>query len=120
MTLKTSNTPSQTNREHVQGKHKKSAASIFSNILKDKPPNYVSSKTIENLESKIFKLETQILALKKRTETLEDQNKNLVTQLKSLHEEKVGYQKLNEESQKKIQDLEHLSKRNEESINLMR
>ncbi|CAD8075208.1 unnamed protein product [Paramecium sonneborni] len=94
--------------------------SIFNNLFKQdskkKNSNPDTCDSQRNIEVKIKKIEKEINTIKQRQDQLDEANRNIQVQLKEFifgnnQQQELGFKQL-----KKIEQLEQITKRNEESI----
>ncbi|KAM3135516.1 Double-strand break repair protein mre11a [Paramecium bursaria] len=92
--------------------------SIFNNLLKEKKYSSQkdSSEVMKKIESQMRKLEKEISGIRNRQDQLDEDNKTLQNQLLDFIQESKKSREVGNLSLKKIEQLESITRRNEESI----
>ncbi|CAD8161183.1 unnamed protein product [Paramecium octaurelia] len=94
--------------------------SLFNNLIrqdsKKKNSNSDICDSYRNMEVKMKKIEKEISTIKQRQDQLDDANRNIQDQLKEFIYENKQQQEYGSKQLKKIEQLEQITKRNEESI----
>ncbi|CAD8065397.1 unnamed protein product [Paramecium primaurelia] len=94
--------------------------SFFNNLIRQDSKKKISNSDIcdsyRNIEIKIKKIEKEINTIKQRQDQLDDNNKNIQDQLKEFIYENKQQQEYGTKQLKKIEQLEQITRRNEESI----
>ncbi|CAD8166769.1 unnamed protein product [Paramecium pentaurelia] len=98
--------------------------STFNNLIrqdsKQKNSNFDVCDSYRNLEVKIKKIEQEMNTIKQRQDHLDETNRNIQDQLKEFIYENKQQQENGSKQLKKIEQLEQITKRNEESISCLK